>query len=241
MHRFYIAREIDGDTVSISDEEQLHHIRDVLRLKANDEIIIFDSRGDECTCLITRIDKGQTVLTVQSKKRAGDKRVKITVACAMPKAGMGEIIDNLTQLGVDGIIPMETERVIVRLDDSRKEARLKRWRKIARSASQQSQRNTVPLIWPVTSIEGVIEQSQDFDLKLVPTLSGDRKHINELFTRPGPGNILVLIGPEGDFTPEEIGLAKSAGFIPVSLGDSVLRVGTAAIAVVSYIRLALNA
>lgn len=239
MHRFYVAEEIGSDTVSICDE-QFHHLKDVLRLKVNDEVTVFDGGGNECVCLIRALGKKQATLTVKNKRRAQTRRFKITVACAVPKkAGLDEIIDSLTQLGVDAIIPLETERVIVKLDDSKKEARLKRWRKIVQSAAQQSQRSSLPVVAPVTSIESVVARSQDFDLKLIPTLSGERKHISEVLAASRPGNILVLIGPEGDFTPQEIEMAKNAGFIPVSLGAPVLRVGTAATAIVGYIAFSL--
>ncbi len=239
MHRFYVAQKVEQDIIGITDVEQLHHIRDVLRLKVDDEIIIFDNKGNEYTGTITELDKKQAVLTLKASKSAENRPIKITVACALPKKGkIDEVIDNLTQLGVDRIIPMTTKRVIVRLEDSKKAARLQRWRKIAQSAAQQSQRNSIPLIEPITSANGVLARSHDFDLKLIPTLSG-KKHIKEVLAESKPSNILVLIGPEGDFSPQEIELAKSEGFIPVSLGNSVLRVDTAAIAVASYINLSL--
>jgi 16S rRNA (uracil1498-N3)-methyltransferase len=241
MHRFYVARGINGDKIFIFDAGQIHHLKDVLRLKVEDEVVTFDDSGNEYTCSITALSKWQAVLTIKAMKSAETKKTKITVACAIPKKGMDEIVDNLTQLGVDAIMPVETERVIVRLDDSQKEARLRRWRMIARSAAQQSQRSSLPLIEPVKPLESVVAHSGDFDLKLIPALVGERRPVKEVLAESKPGQILVLIGPEGDFTPGEIALAKNAGFIPVSLGDSVLRVGMAAVAVVSYIRLSLTA
>ncbi len=238
MHRFYVAQGVNNEIVSISDAEQLHHLKDVLRLKVDDVVTVFDKEGNEYNCFIRELNKKQAVLTVKEKRPIPGKKVKITVACAIPKGDkMDEIIDNLTQLGVDSIIPLETERVIVKLDAGKKEARLRRWRKIAQSAAQQSQRNSLPLVQPVTEIENLISQSRDFDLKLIPTLAGERNLIKEAIDRAKPDNILVLIGPEGDFTPQEIELAQSAGFIPVSLGDSVLRVGTAAVSAASFIKL----
>lgn len=248
MHRFYTER-VNGDTAFISDAGQLHHLKDVLRLKAGDEVVLFDLQGNEYTGSIQELRAGQALLTVKGRKRATVPKTGITVAGAIPKqAKMDEIIDSLTQLGVDRVIPMLTERVVVRLDESRKVARLERWRRIAESVAEQSRRNTVPLISPITSIESVISHSEDFDLKLIPTLPfredaqggrGERKSLREVLTGLLPRQVLVLIGPEGDFTPNEVEMAMSAGFIPVSLGDTVLRVSTAAIAVVSYIRLAL--
>ncbi len=238
MHRFYVAQKPVGDSVTISDAEQLHHLREVLRLKVNDAVMVFDSEGNEYYCQITRLTKKQAELGIKTKSPPAGKKWHITVACALPKnTRMEDIVDKLTQLGVDAIIPMETERVIVRLEADKKAARLQRWRKIARGAAQQSQRSNLPRIEPITDIKDIIVRATDFDFRLIPTLFGEARRIHEVLARARPGNILVLIGPEGDFTPQEVALAQSAGFIPVSLGETVLRVDTAAIAVVSYLRL----
>jgi len=236
MHRFFIDR-IQGEIVSLTDTEQLHHLKDVLRLKVNDEVSIFDGEGNDYAGVITGIDKRQVEIKVKQVRSANKTSVKLTVACAIPKGSrMDEVIDYLTQLGVERIIPMRTERTVVKLDSAKTEARLKRWQKIAQSAAQQSQRSRIPVIESVARFEDVILNSQDYDLKLIPNLSGERKPIREVVAETRPKDVLVLVGPEGDFTAEEVGLALSQGFIAVSLGDTVLRVATAAIAVASYIK-----
>jgi 16S rRNA (uracil1498-N3)-methyltransferase len=153
---------------------------------------------------------------------------------------MDDIVDKLTQLGVECIIPLETERGIVRLDKQKKIQRSQRWEKIALSAAKQSQGSRLVVIKPVSALKDVLLSVDDFDLKLMPTLEGERKSLKDVFSRGeciGIKKIIVLIGPEGDFTPGEVALAKKAGFIPVSLGERVLRVDTAAIAVASFIKL----
>lgn len=240
MHRFFIDR-IDGDKGIISDSAQLHHLRDVLRLKIDDRVVVSDGKGNEYLGMITGLDRQQAELRVSPVKSSQNRSIQFTVACAIPKGNrMDEVIDYLTQLGVTDIIPMLTERVVVKLNNTRAEVRLQRWRKIARNAAQQSQRSVVPLVEPVTDIKDVISSSHKYNLKLIPTLEGERKHIREVISGVGLKDILVLIGPEGDFTPEEINLALAGGFIPVSLGDDVLRVATAAIAVASYIKFAVD-
>ncbi len=240
MHRLYIEN-VSGQSVTISDAEQLHYLRDVLRLKANDEVVLFDNTGSEYTCSITQLDPRQAVLQVKTIKRNEGKGISMTVACAIPKKGkFDEIIDNLTQLGVDNIVPLETERVVVRLEPLMKETRLERWRRIARNAAQQSLRSTIPTIEPIDNLGSLITRSTGFDLKLLPTLLGETKHIKDVLAESMPAKVIILIGPEGDFTSGEVELARNAGFIPVSLGDSVLRVSTAAIATVSYVKLYYN-
>ncbi len=239
MHRFFLGQRINADSISISDAKQLHHLKDVLRLQVNDEVIVFDDEGNEYICVIAGLSREKATLTVKAQRPAQGTPIAVTIACAIPKRGrMDEIIDRLTQLGVASIVPMQTERVIVRLDDSKKAARLERWRRIAKSAAQQSQRATIPLVAPLTRADEVIRQSQDFGLRLIATVSAE-KPVKEVLAKSKPTKILVLIGPEGDFSPREVALAQSEGFIPISLGSSVLRVDTAAIAVASYINLSL--
>ncbi len=242
MHRFFIpSQNISVDKIIISDKNQIHHIKDVLRFKIEGEIIVFDDKGNEYTCLIKELLRDRIILKIKAKRLFSKRdKVKITLACAIPKKSkMDDIIDKLTQLGVARIIPLETERVVVKLNKNKKETRLLRWQKIALSATQQSQRNTPSVIEPIKNIKEVLIKLENYDLKLIPTLTGRRKPLKEVLGGYKPSNILVLIGPEGDFTDGEIKLALENGFIPVTLGDTILRVDTAAIAVVSMLRYAL--
>ena len=198
MNRFYIE-QIAGEKVALTDVDQLYHIRDVLRLKAGDAIIVFDRTGQEYKAVIASIGRKQVALnlTPVNKRRRGNN-TRLTVACAIPKGTrMDDIIDHLTQLGVERIIPVLTDRVVVKLDSAAIQARLSRWQKIAQSAAQQCQRNDIPVISPVMDVKDVISDSQDFDLKLIPHLSGKRKLIKNVLAKPRPKNIIVLIGPEG--------------------------------------------
>jgi 16S rRNA (uracil1498-N3)-methyltransferase len=236
MNRFYSDQKIEGDRISISDADQIHHLKDVLRLKAGDQVMVFDSGGNECTASIAGIGRTEATLQVESRRPPAKKRFRLTIGCAIPKKDrMDEIVDMLTQLGVDRIVPLETERVVVRLEERKKELRLVRWKSIALSASRQSQRNDLPQVDPVTSLPDLITAPSGFDLKLIPTLEGRRQSILEALSEKRVSDILALIGPEGDFSPSEVEMAVSSGFLPVSLGNSVLRVDTAAVAVASFI------
>lgn len=238
MHRFYIDK-VSGDKAVIADKEQLHHLRDVLRLKAGDEVSLSDGQGNDYSAVISVVSRTQTDLKVTLLRAARENPVKLTVACALPKnTRFDDVVDFLTQLGVERVIPMCTERVVVKLGAARAKEKHTRWLKIAQSAAQQSRRSVIPAIDPITDFAKVIEQSSGGGLKLIPHLSGDRKLIREVLAESTAHNIIVLIGPEGDFTPEEVKLALDNGFCPISLGDTVLRVATAAIAVASFIKFA---
>jgi 16S rRNA (uracil1498-N3)-methyltransferase len=240
MNRFFCLRkDVAQDNIVINDLGQCHHIRDVLKLKLKEKVVVFDEGGQEYNCIIS--DIGDKVhLKIQSLIFPPQGKVlpKLTIACAIPKkAKTDDIIDKLVQLGVYRFIPLKTERVVVKLDKHKEDLRLQRWKKIALSAAKQSQRASLLVIDNVTEFKDLIAKSNDFDLKLIPCLSDERINLKDTLTGAAPSNIIVLIGPEGDFSDKEVQSAKNAGFIPVSLGDLVLRVDTAAVSVASFIRL----
>lgn len=236
MNRFHCrAGAITGTRIIIDDREQLHHLK-VLRLEPGEEAVVFDENGNEYFSTITAVEKERAILEVIRKARPAGKNAVICVAVAIPKKSkIDDVIDKLTQVGVDRIIPMVTERTIVRPDERDAQARHKRWEKIAEAATLQSQRNSFPRVDPLVRFPRLLEQSGEFDLKLIPTLEGDRKCLRDAVRAGTPKSILVLIGPEGDFSPSETARAKSAGFVPVSFGANVLRVETAAVYVASIL------
>lgn len=246
MNRFFISRPVIlGNIITIEDRGQVHHIKSVLHLKLKEPVVIFDQDGNEYNCLISGLDE-KIFLEIQGRNILDKSKAKVifTIACAIPKKSkFDDIVDKLTQLGVARVIPLVTNRVVVKFDHSKEYLRLKRWRKIAQSAAEQSQRRDIPEISTIKNFNELLSLSSSFDLKLIPTLAGVRQGIGDtlgVLEKAGGRNkdasVLVLIGPEGDFSDEEINLAKDAGFIPVTLGDLVLRVDTAAIAVASFIR-----
>ena len=239
MRRFFTScQNIKQDKISIEDKSEIHHIKDVLRLTEGEEVNIFDDKGNEYRAQIESVSTENIMLRIKQKSASrGFSKIRIAVACAIPKkAKMDDIVDKLTQLGVDRIIPINTERVIIKLDKHKASLRHERWQKIAINASKQSQRNIVPVIDQVKEFKDILRESGNFDLKLIPALIGERKTLREVFKNCRPKSILILIGPEGDFTEAEVSSAKNRGFIPVSLGELVLRVDTAAIAVAAFLK-----
>ncbi|MEW6100752.1 MAG: RsmE family RNA methyltransferase [Candidatus Omnitrophota bacterium] len=239
MHRFYFPKPaIPNNLIIVEDNNEAHHIRDVLRLKPGEPVIIFDDEGREYTCVIDKVSRNITLAIKSMAHQKKGKKMRLTIACAIPKKSkMSDIIDKLTQLGVDEIIPLMTERVIVRVDEKKKGALLLRWQRIAQSASEQSKRRSLPLINRIEEIRNLITHSSAYDLRIIPALFGERKNLKEVLSESKAKNILALIGPEGDFTVEEVRLAIKHGFISVTLGEEVLRVETAAVAVASFVRL----
>jgi 16S rRNA (uracil1498-N3)-methyltransferase len=241
MARLYCPEEsIHGKQIVINQHKQIHYLRDVLRLKVGDDIFVFDGKAHEYRCQIQSLsEKAIRLLIKEECKIKYQRETNLTVACALPKqkSRFDDLVDKLSQLGVNKIIPMITERVIVRWDSNQRQRHRQRWRKIAEASCIQSGRNTLPDIEPVREISQILTCAEPYDLKLIPTLLEKKQNLRDIIFSSSPKNILVLIGPEGDFTEQELTQAKNTGFIPISLGELVLRIDTAAIAIAAFFRL----
>jgi 16S rRNA (uracil1498-N3)-methyltransferase len=151
------------------------------------------------------------------------------LACAISKkSGMDDIVKKATELGASGIIPMITERTIVKADQKTGSVKRGRWQRIAVEACKQSGRATLPKIYDIMSMPRALDLVKDLGCanKIIPFVGEGLACINDITLNKGASSA-IFIGPEGDFTVEEIDLAKGAGFNPVSLGSLVLRVDTA--------------
>ena len=159
----------------------------------------------------------------------------IILACAIPKKSKFEwIIEKAAELGVDEIIPLKTKRTEVDLKGNRLAKKISRYHDAAVNAAKQSRRLRVPIIHPVTDFTSAMKLLSGGTTVFIPSLSGERKNILEAFKAvPSPSRVAFLIGPEGDFTPQEYDLARARGCISVSLGKTVLKVETAALVAVA--------
>lgn len=239
MHRVFVQlAAIAAGELLLTEKAPVHHIRDVLRLKAGAQFVVVDPVGNEYLATLQEVSSRGVRARLKPRAVAATSGIQLAIACALAKnAKMDEIVDKLTQLGVSRIIPLFTERVIVRLDRAAQARRHNRWQKIALAASQQSQRCLLPQVDPVRRFSEALEIAREFELKLIPHLADDRKPLAQVLAEHTARKIIVVIGPEGDFSPQELKQAGQAGFLGVSLGPQVLRVDTACYAVASFIQL----
>jgi 16S rRNA (uracil1498-N3)-methyltransferase len=158
-----------------------------------------------------------------------------------------DIIEKATELGVSRIVPLLAERVVTRIEPEAVEAKLARWRQTAIEAIKQSGNPWLPKIDLPVAPAAFASAREGFDLAIIGSLLDPPQHLREHFRAfhqahgRRPSSVAVWIGPEGDFTPAEIELAKSAGSLPVSLGSIILRCETAAICCLSAVRHELTA
>ena len=239
MQRIFFPDINSGTTnLSIFDKETVHYLSNVLRLDEGTRINIFDGKGKEFCARIKKIDRKKvTIEIIGSKDMAKTCGLNITLACAIPKkAKLDYIIEKTTELGVDRIIPMITERTIVSLDEKTSLSKLNRWKTIGEEASRQSHRALLPQIEKVSKFSEVLKEVRLFDLAIIGCLYDEREDLSGILKSFKGKSVLALIGPEGDFSSREINQARQAGCIAVEFTDTVLKVDTAAIYLVSVLK-----
>jgi len=238
MHRFYIAPEAWNIQPLALDAAESKHATQVLRMKAGDRATVFDGCGTEAIVELGAPQDRSLPLRLLQTSRSAPLASRITLAQAIPKGKTMElIVQKATELGVDTIAPLISERTVVQLDKEDGEDKREKWQRVALEACKQSGRNWIPnVLAPSTVRQFLDDQGRDFDFALVASLQPDAKPLYQQIAffreqQPGitPASVLVLVGPEGDFTPAEVGTARSAGCLPLTLGPLVLRSETAAI------------
>lgn len=222
MNTFYIS-EISGSSIKLNIEESKHCIK-VLRLRKGDHVLLMNGRGSMFEAVIQIPDSKSCVLEVlnEEKHRIG-RSYNLTIALA-PTKNIDRyewFIEKSTEIGIDRIIPLICQH------SERKDIKVERIEKILISAMKQSGQMFLPELTHPTSFKELIGKPFDGDKLIAHCDNGDKKDLKDSVT-PGK-NVLILIGPEGDFDGEEIKLALKNGFIPVSLGESRLRTETAGI------------
>ena len=251
MHRFYSSTIIRVNPHYLQDRKEIHHIKNVLQCRKGDTIALFN--GEEEVCAeIESITAKEIILNVlsDSDKDSHDRgdhnlcnvknsgSVHFTLACAIPKKGKFEtIIEKTTELGIDEIIPIQTQRTEIILKGERLERKRERFMTVAVNASKQSGRIMIPCIQSVIPFKSCVDSfSQDTHI-LIASLEEGSMNLCDAVKRIGKKkSVAFFIGPEGDFTGDEYDYARLKGCQPITLGKNVLRVETAAICVMSFLR-----
>ncbi len=238
MELFY-AYEVSGRYCRLDAEESGHCVR-VLRHRAGDEVDVIDGRGTLYHCRLTQDSpKGAEAEILSQQAHWGAHPYRLTMGCCPTKNNdrFEWFVEKATELGVDCIVPLIGER------SERKVYKTERALRIALSATKQSLKARIPEISEPVSVKDflVMPGSDRASLKLIAYCFEDETHprqsIRQVLEASGAREITVLIGPEGDFSPQEASLALDSGYIPVHLGASRLRTETAAVTAVEAVYL----
>ncbi|HPC99830.1 MAG TPA: 16S rRNA (uracil(1498)-N(3))-methyltransferase [Acetivibrio sp.] len=239
MSRFFVnSTNISGDSIIISGED-VNHIKRVLRLGSGDNITVSDGKGVDYRVEIVNLHESAIeTRIIETVKNITEPPVEIILYQGLPKSDkMDYIIQKGVELGLKGIVPVITERTVVKLTDKKDEQKkCERWNRISMEAAKQSNRGIIPPVELPIDFKKAVNAAKDFDISLIPYEKERGNGLKDvILNRTDAKKVSIFIGPEGGFTEKEIETAVENGVYPVTLGPRILRTETAGIAVLSIL------
>ncbi|MBC5659684.1 16S rRNA (uracil(1498)-N(3))-methyltransferase [Anaerosacchariphilus sp. NSJ-68] len=239
MHRFFAEPGNIGEKEIIITGADVNHIRNVLRMRADEEVLIADGRGAEYRCKLTDIGENEVRVQILWKLDGNAELTSaVTLFQGLPKSDkMDFIVQKCVELGVARIVPVSTKRAVVKLDAKKEQTRLKRWNTISESAAKQSGRGVIPEVSGVMTFGKALEEAKKLDVLLIPyeraeNMAETRRVMGSI--QPGQ-SVGIFIGPEGGFEESEVEEAVAAGAQAITLGKRILRTETAGLAVMAML------
>lgn len=231
MPRFYVDFALSPDSVVELPDNVVRHLN-VLRVKNTEEIVLFNGNGKTYPALPEVLEKRRaSVRILREEATDNESPLNITLVQAVSAAErMDFTLQKSVELGVAEIRPVISERCVVRLSGERAEKRVARWQEIVVSACEQSGRNIVPKVLPLTTYAQALQQLPQETTKLLMSLNRAQKLSD---VQPQSGKVVFMVGPEGGWTEKEEQQAFDAGFQSVTLGKRVLRTETASLAAIA--------
>lgn len=218
----------DGDTVVVEGDEA-HHAVAVRRIRVGEQVLLTDGAGTSATAEVTATAKRRLEVQVVTCTQHPRPEPAVTVVQAVPKGDRGELaVEVLTEIGVDRVVPWAAARCVAVWRGEREQRGLRRWRATATEAAKQARRSWFPEVTGPARTGEVADLVREADLALVLHEEASGR-LAELVV-PRTGRILLVVGPEGGLTPDELQELTAAGARPVRLGEEVLRTSTAGLA-----------
>lgn len=217
-----------GETVRLDGDEG-HHAAVVRRVATGEQVTLTDGEGHVARCRVAESGKGWLDLSVLETSTHPEERPRLIVVQALPKGERGELaVEMLTEVGVDVIVPWSASRSIARWKGDRVEKSLAKWRSAAREAAKQSRRSWFPTVADLATTENVVALLAKASVRVVlhEAASGPLADVPV----PGRGEIVIVVGPEGGITEDELEAFSAVGAEPLRMGSSVLRSSTAGVA-----------
>lgn len=244
MHRCYLPYADFSNGLLLIEGEEAHHATRVMRLKEGDRCEVFDGDGHAAIAKVCGARGSHLQLEVEDMLPAQPPVAGITLALAIPKgSNMELIVQKAVEMGVSRIIPLITERTIVRLDAKEAAAKTTKWQRTVLEACKQCGVNTLPVVESPQPFPAFLLRQNLPGLHLQCAIvkhAHPLRDVLEVARQQGETAATLLIGPEGDFSPAEYAAAEAAGYLPISLGPIILRVETAVFTAVAATRYALD-
>ncbi len=220
-----------GDRVEVEGDEA-HHAVAVRRLRAGEPLALTDGAGTTVTGVVDATGKRRLTVAVEDVATVPEPEPRLTVVQALPKGDRGELaVEVLTEVGVATVVPWAAARSVAVWRGERAEKALARWRATAREAAKQSRRTWFPRVEPMVTTDRACALVASADLAVV--LHEDATASLGAFEVPAAGSVVVVVGPEGGLTDDEVAAFTAAGAHAVRLGDEVLRTSTAGVVAVA--------
>jgi 16S rRNA (uracil1498-N3)-methyltransferase len=234
VHRFFTPRSLHKNLQIILEDDPSHHIHQVLRLRAGDDVVLFDSNGDEYAATLTLVSKQEVAANIcEHLRHEAESRLAIHLMLGISRGERMDLaIQKATELGVSRITPIFSERCVVKLNEKKRISRHTHWRRIVINACEQSGRCRIPVIDKPAEYCNALSHAADTTAILLDHRS--RLTLHQL--EPPQTAVSILIGPEGGLTSLELQLAMQEGFIGVRLGPRIMRTETAPLAAIAAVQ-----
>ncbi|MCQ2529893.1 MAG: 16S rRNA (uracil(1498)-N(3))-methyltransferase [Lachnospiraceae bacterium] len=240
MKHFFVSGISERDGLVKVTGDDVNHIKNVLRMKVGEELLISDGEGTDYHCRISAFENEEVLCQVlDTETSCSEPNVQFYLFQGLPKADKFEhIIQKSVELGVYEIIPVEMVRSIVKYDAKKQKAKLERWQKIAEGAAKQSRRGIIPEVKAPMNMAKALEYAKEnLDLIMIPYENfKNMQSTKELIASIQPGmKVGFFVGPEGGFEPSEVKDAEESGAVQISLGSRILRTETAPLMLLSVL------
>ncbi|MGI5203117.1 16S rRNA (uracil(1498)-N(3))-methyltransferase [Spirillospora sp. CA-108201] len=224
---------LERDRVLLDGPEG-RHAAAVRRLRQGERVDLTDGEGLLAECVVAEADRASLTLDVLARHRQPPPAPRLVVVQALPKGDRGELaVETMTEVGVDGIVPWSASRCVTRWRPERRDKALGRWRATAREAGKQARRSRLPEVADLETTEDVAERIAGASLALV--LHEEAEAPLSAVEPPARGDIVLVVGPEGGISEDELERFAVAGGRPARLGPTVLRTSTAGVAAASVL------
>lgn len=233
VSRLYVTAALNvGKQISL-DDDAAHYVRSVLRLKQDQQIVLFNGEGGEFSGRFTEVSRKSVRVAIEAFiDRDVESALKVMLGMGISRGDrMDWAVQKAVELGVNHLTPLTTERCVIKFNDDKKQQRQQHWQHIIDHAAEQSGRTRPPILAQISGLENWVNQQQGLKVFLDPYAVHSLADL-----QPENQQITLLSGPEGGFSDQERQIAKAAGFIPVRMGARILRTETAVLAALSAVQ-----